>query len=423
MEYDIKKLEKSQIEIKVTVTQDRMPEFENVAAEEISQHIKIKGFRPGKVPRQVIEEQLGKEEIEMRAQEIAIQKTYAEIVVKENLQVIARPTVKIDSEKPLKYTATVVVLPDVTVKDYKSIKVEKEEAKVKDEEVEEVISDLKKKSTTYKEIDRKSKKEDRVEVDFEGFDEDGKSIEGTVSKNHPIILGSNTMIPGFEEALEDLKKGEKKDFDIVFPKDYHKKDFQNKKVKFSIEIKNVEEPIEPELNEEFVEKLTGKKQSVDELKKEIQKSLQEQKEGESKTKQEDKYIEELLKKTKVELPEALIAEEVEFIIKEMMQEISAKGLEFDKFLERSNTTLEELQKKYRPEAEKRLMIRFALQFLIKEEGVQVADDDLAKELERVKTHYPAEQHKKIEEDFNKEDVKAQIANRLLLRKLFEKVLA
>ena len=423
MEYAIKKLEKSQVEFTVTVPEERMKEFEKVASEKISQDVKIKGFRPGKVPQDVLEKHIGRDQIYAHAQEIAIQKTYAEIVVKEKIQVIARPIVKIETDSPLKYTATVAVLPDVELKDYKSIKVEKKETKVTEKDVEGVLDDVKKRGTTYEEVDRESKDGDRVEIDFAGKDEKGKELEGTESKNHPLVIGSNTMIPGFEDALVGLKKDEKKSFDITFPKDYHKKDFQNKKVTFDVEMKMVQAPKAPELNEEFIEKLTGKKQSLDDLKKDIELGLKEQNEMDAKTKQENEYIEELLKRTKVDVPESLIEEEVDFIIQEMMEEISAKGMDFDKFMEKSNTTKEELQKKYRPEGEKRLKIRFALQQIIKEEGITVTDEDVKDELEKIKSQYPDQQHDKIEEDFKKSEIKAQIANRLTLRKLFSKVLA
>ena len=139
-------------------------------------------------------------------------------------------------------------MPELELKDYKSIKVKNEEAKVTKEDMDKVISDIKKQGTTYSDVDRAVKEGDRVEVDFEGFDGD-KAVANTKSENHPVIIGGNSLIPGFEDELIGLKKDEKKEFDITFPKDYHKKDFQNKKMKFKVEIKRVEEPKEGELNE------------------------------------------------------------------------------------------------------------------------------------------------------------------------------
>lgn len=421
MNHEIKKLPKSEVEMTITVPADQMAEYRKKAADDISKDIKVKGFRPGHVPPHILEQYVDQKYIEAHAQEIAIQRAYADVVIKENIQVVSRPKVKIEKDEPLTFTATVAVLPEVEIKDYKSIKIKKEEPKVTDKDVEEVVNDLKRYGTTYKESDQGAKKGDRVEVDFEGFDGD-IAVENTKSKNHPVILGENTLIPGFEDELVGLKKDEKKEFDITFPKDYGKKDFQGKKMKFKVEVKMVEEATIPELNEELIEKATGQKKTVEEFKKELEKNIMARKVEEAKQKRENEYIEELLKKTKVELPEAMIDEEAEYILQEMKDEIGKKGLEFAKFLEQAKTNEDDLRKKYRSEGERRLKIRLGLQHLLKEEDIKVSDEELKAELERVKSFYPAEQHAKIDEDFAGGNLGTSIANRLALRKLFERLL-
>jgi trigger factor len=422
MDYTVKKLPKSEVEIKVTVGAADLEKHYKKAYEDISHEVQIKGFRPGHIPQDVLEKHVDKKHIEEHAKELAMQRTYADIVVKENLQVISRPKVTIEKEEPFIYVAVVAVMPEVEVKDHKSIKVTKKEPKVTEKDVEEVINDLKKYSTVYKDVDREAKKGDRVEIDFEGFDHEGKSVPNTKSQNHPVVIGENSLIPGFEDQLIGLKKDEKKEFDITFPKDYGKKDFQNKKLKFKVELKRVEEGVPPELNEEFVEKVTGKKQSVEDLKKDIEKNIHAKKTQEAKQESENQYIEELLKKTKVEIPDSLIDEEAHYILHEMEDEIAAKGLEFEKFLAQAKTTEEDLIKKYRPEAEKRIKIRLALQHIIKEEKVEVSEEEITAEFEKIKSFYPEKEHAKIEEDYNKGELKPQIKSRLTLRKFFAKVL-
>ncbi|MBD3360231.1 trigger factor, partial [Candidatus Peregrinibacteria bacterium] len=344
-------------------------------------------------------------------------------VIKEKIQVVSRPKIKIEKDEPLTYTATVAVLPNVEVKDYKSIKIPKEEPKVTDKDIKAVIEDLKKYATTNKEVDRPAKKGDRVEVDFEGFDKNGKPIENTKSKNHPVIIGEGSLIPGFEDELIGLKKDEKKEFELKFPKDYAKKDFQNKEVKFKVEIKKVEEPKTPELNEEFIQKMTGKKLSIDEFKKDVENNIKARKKQEAVQKRENKYLEELLKKTNVEIPEALIEEEAQYILQEMKEDIASKGLQFEKFLEHKNTTEEELREKYRPEAEKRIKVRLALRHLIKEENIEATEEEIKQEFEKIKANYPPEEDKKLDKEFESGNLKVQIANKLALQKLFKKVLA
>jgi len=179
---------------------------------------------------------------------------------------------------------------------------EKKDDKEK-KDIEEVMADLKKHGIRYKDVDRTAKKGDRVEVNFSGFDNDEKPIPNTKSQNHPVVLGENSLIPGFEDEIIGLKKGDKKEFDITFPKDYGKKEFQGRKVKFKIELLRVEEGTEPEINEEFIEKMTGKKQSVKDFEEEIGKNIKARKETETERDRENKYVEELLKKVKVEVPE------------------------------------------------------------------------------------------------------------------------
>lgn len=423
MDYTVKKLPKSEIEITVAVTSEDLAKHYQKACEDISKEVRVKGFRPGHIPQNVLEQHVDKKHIEEHAKELAMQRTYADIVVKEKLQVISRPKVKVEKEEPFTYIATVAILPEVEVKDHKSIKVDKKEPKVTEKDIEDVINDLKKYNTIYKDVEREAKKGDRVEVDFEGFDDEGKSVPNTKSQNHPVIIGENTLIPGFEDHLIGLKKDGKKEFDITFPKDYGKKDFQNKKLKFKVEVKRVEEAVQPELNEEFAEKMTGKKQSVEDLKKDIEKNIHAKKTQEAKQARENEYLEELLKKTKVEIPDSLIDEEAHYILHEMEDEIAAKGMEFEKFLAQAKTTEEELTKKYRPEAEKRIKIRLALQHVIKEEKIEVTDEDAKIEFEKVKAYYPKKEHYKIENDYKKGELKSQIKSRLTLRKFFEKVLA
>lgn len=422
MDYKIKNLSKSEVEITIIVPEEKMLDFRKKACEEISKELKIPGFRPGHVPPHVLEQFVEKKHIDAHTQEIAIQSTYAEVVIKEKIQVVSRPKVKIEKENPLTYTATVATLPEVEIKDYKSIKIPKTEAKVEQKDTDAVIEDMKKHGTTYKDTDREAKKGDRVEVDFEGYDDKGKALENTKSQNHPVILGENSLIPGFEDQLIGMKKDEKKEFDITFPKDYGKKDFQNKKVKFKVEIKKIEEAKIPELTDEFIEKMTGRKVSVEEFTKDIEKNILAKKTQEAEKHRENKYIEKLLEKTKMDLPEALIDEESQYILQDMKDEISMKGLEFEKFLEQAKTTEDDLRKKYRPEAEKRIKIRLALQYLIKEEKIEVKDNEIKEEFKKIKSMYPETEHKKIQKEFDTGSLKNQLTNRLALQKVFAKVL-
>lgn len=432
MKYEVKKLPKSTVKLTIEVPVEELKKHKEKAAEDISKDVKIPGFRPGKVPLDVLEKHVDPKHILAHALEIATQYSYAEAVTKEKLKVVSRPKINFTSdttkeEEPLKFEAEVAVLPEVKVKNHKEISVKKEEVKITEKEIEEVIEDLKKHFTEWKDADRPVKKGDRVEADFEGFEPDedgkaGKALENTASKNHPIVMGENVMVPGFEDNLIGLKKDEKKEFELTFPKEYHKKDFQNKKVIFKIEVKRIEEGQAQELNEELIEKITGQKMSIEDFKKDVEKNIKAQKTQKSIQERENKYLEELLKRVEVELPEPLVEEEVDFILQDMQKDLTQKGITFEKFLEQTKTDITKLREKYREEAERRIKIRMALMHVIDEEKVEITDKELEDEVTKMVEYYPEDQRAKAREELTKDDGKFKLKNRLLLKKFFDKVL-
>jgi len=438
------------------------PEMQNhkkKACEDISKDLKIPGFRPGHAPQHIVEQYIDKKHLLAHAYEIAVQYSYAEAVTKEKLQVISHPKIKFISDtteyitegtktdskdstdeakadskasadkKTFKFEAEVAVLPEIKIKDHKSIKVPKEDVKIEAKEIDETVGEMRKYFTKWHDVDREVKKGDRVEIDFEGFDPkekddkgENKPIPNTVSKNHPVIVGENTLVPGFEDELVGMKKTDKKEFTLTFPKEYHKKDFQNKKVLFKVEMKRIEEGEVPELNEELVEKVTGKKMTVEEFKKDIEQNIKAQKEEKAKQLREDKYLSELLKHTEMEVPDALIEQETDFIIEDMQHDMAHRGIQFDKFLEQTKLTVEDLRKKYRDEAEKRIKVRMAITHLITEEKITVEDKEVEDEIKKILGFYPPEEQAKIKAEFESKDEKIRLKNKLLLNKFFDAVL-
>ena len=435
MKYQVKQLPKSTVKITIEVPVEELKKHKEKAAEDISKDVKIDGFRSGKVPLDVLEKHVDKKHIIAHALEIATQYSYAEAVTKGKLKVISRPKINFTSDttkedEPLKFEAEVAVLPEVKVKDYKSIKIPKEEVKVTEKEIGEVVEDLKKHFKEWKDVEREVQKGDRVETDFEGFeppkkgdkDKELKAIPNTASKNHPIMVGENIMVPGFEDALIGMKKDEKKEFEVTFPKEYHNKDFQGKKVLFKAEVKRIEAGEDQDLNEALVEKVTGQKMSVEDFKKDIEKNVKAQKEQKAVQGRETKYLEEILKRAEVEVPEPMVEEELDYIVQDMQQDLMQKGMTLEKFLEQTKMKMEDLRKKYKEEAERRIKTRLALTHIIDAEKVEVTDKELEDEITKMVGFYPEEQREKMREEMTKGDEKFKLKNRILLKKFFDKVL-
>lgn len=416
-------LGKSQVKLRIELEAQEIEAYKLRAAKRLSEQVKIPGFRPGTAGYDVVKLHVGDAAITRQMIDLALPETYSKAVTDEKLPVVSRPQVDIVTEEPLVYEATIALLPEVTVKGYKDIKVESEAAKIEEKDVDNVFDNLRKHYATYTPIDRPVKKGDKVEIDFKGTDTEGKPLEGTESKNHPLVVGDNTLIPGFEENLEGMKVGETKTFAVTFPKDYHAAQFQSKVVNFETTIQKADEAKLPELNDEFVEQVTGEKKTVEELKKEIRDNLETQRKNEGRMRQEDKLLEAILDKTEAEIPEQLIEEEIEYILEDMKADLSEKGITFEQFLKSTKKTQEDLVKENRKEAEKRIKIRLALQYLFKEEGVDVDDKDIEAELDEIVLNYPPEQREAAKLEYKKNtQMMLRIKNRAMLRKLFDKLL-
>ena len=426
MKITVKKLPKSEVKLTISIPEARSVKCLQKATEELSTYVKIPGFRPGHVPVEVLKKHLREGTVEERALELALQETYSEAVTKEKLKVVSRPKINILTHTPLVYEATVAVYPEVSVSGYEQVKIRKNEPVVTEKDLEAALDEIKRKHATYHEVDREAKMGDRLEIDFDGYDEGGAFLEKTKSRNHPIILGSNNLVKGFEEELVGLKKDEKKNFKIKFPHDYFHRPFQGKTVEFRVEVKKVEEVVLPEWTAEFIEQITGAKKEFNEVKELLRKNLFYEKEYEEKLRRENEFIDLILKKTRVELPEILIEEEIDMLIEEFKNEIEGQGATMEAFLEANKKELKDLREPRRKEAEKRLTLRFGLQEVFEQEGsdIQVTPPEINAEIERNINLYPENEHLKVRKEYERDpSLVNRVENRLKMDKLFRKYLS
>lgn len=424
MKVTVEKLPKSEVKLIIEVPAERLEKYMEKAAEQISMHFKIPGFRPGHVPLDVLKQHVNEEGIEAHMLDIALPETYTEAVMKEKLQVVSRPKVEIKTKSPLVYEAVVAVFPEVSVSGYEKISVKKETPKVEAKDVDEVLAGIQKRHTTYKDVEREAKKGDRVEVDFDGFDDGGAPLDNTSSKNHPLVIGDNSLIPGFEDELVGMKKEEKKSFKITFPKDYHHKPFQNKKVEFKVTMNRIEEGTAPVWTPEFIKEVTGEEKSMDEVKKIIEENLAKDKEQAEKVRRENAFLDAIIEHTKLEIPASLIEEEIDMMLEEFKDELSQQlGVTLEQFMEQTKKEMKELRDDRRKEAEKRLTLRFGLQKLFELEKIDVTKDELEKEMEHIINLYPAKEQYKVRKEYKEGSyLKRRLENKMKMDKLFERFL-
>ena len=423
MNISVDKLPKSEVKVTVELSLEETTKLLEKAAAEVSKMVKVPGFRPGTAPLEVLKKHVKEGAIEGHMLDIAIPETYTKAVKDNNLEVVSRPKVKVTSDVPLTYEATVAIYPDVKVSGYDKIKVKIEEEKVSDKDVDAVLDDLQKRHAKYSIVDRVAQKGDRVEIDFEGFDDGGAPLENTQSKHHPVILGDGNMVPGFEDNLEGMKKGEDKEFEVKFPKDYFHKPFQNKKVKFKVHVHEVEEIKLPELNPEFIKQIAGEEKPLEEVKKDIFANLEREREHALKTRREDEYLNKLADLTKVDIPQSLLDEELDGMMEEFQASLEQRGLTLAQYLEQAKKTAEEVRDMRKKEAEKRLKLRFGLQQVFKQEEIDATEEDLNKEIEQIMNLYPDVERSKVETEYKEGSyLRRRLENKVKMEKLFARYL-
>ena len=383
-------------EIKVEIKGEEWAKKIDEAFNKVIKEIKIDGFRPGKAPRDVYEKKYGKSQLVIEAVDLAMEDAYKKALDKFKGSPILQPTVAIDKvdEEGVSYLFTFTTRPEVKIKKYTGLGVTKDTVKITKKDVDQEIEKMRKEYADLKVKDGKIVKGDTAIIDFEGFDGD-KPFEGGKGENYALEIGSNSFIPGFEDALIGLKKGDKKDINLTFPKDYHADDLKGKDVVFKVTINDVKEKVYPELNEEFFLDLglEGVKTKED-LEKTVKESMKEQMEYQAENKYVDELFNALLKEVKVDVPHELIHEEIEHMMKDYEQRLMMQGVTLEQFYKFTNTTEEALKSQMHEEAEKRIKLRFAIDEIIEKENITVTDKKVEKEAEE-----KAKKHNMTKEEF------------------------
>lgn len=386
----IKKLPKSLVQFEMKLNNELLEKWKPQAYKKISQDMKVPGFRPGHIPDDVVEKNHDEAYLQAHIIDAAFPHVYADIIKEYELKVIAPPEVNEKKDNPLVFEVKVAVMPEIKLGDYKKISIPKKKVSVTDKDIDKVIEDIKNRSATYKDIDRKAEKNNRAELDFEGFDTEGKPVENTKSKNHPLILGSNTMIPGFEDHIIGMKKDESKEFTLTFPKDYHQKSFQNKKVTFKTTLHRLEESSLPEIDEAFIEKTVGKKQSIKEFRNSVSQDLEKHMGQEIKTQRENELMTKIISLTELDIPDVMIQEELKYMLDQQKQNLEKQKIQWDHYLKHMNKTEEDLKKEMEPDAHNRIKLRVAFLKIMEEEKIEVSDKDIQEKIESFLVQVPKE---------------------------------
>jgi trigger factor len=391
---EIKNLPKSEIQIKITVAWDNWKKFIDDAAGLFAKEVKVQGFRDGKAPRNLIEQKVGKHAILEEAANLAIKKTYEEVVKEKKLDVIGAPKAKLvtlEEDQDLVYEIVTAVVPVAEIGAWQdkvkktNAKFAKEEIKVEDAEIDKEIEQIANGRVQLVDVDREAKNDDNVMIDFE-VKRGGVPIEHGTSKNHPLVLGRGVFIPGFEENVIGMKAGEEKEFELNFPEDYHDKEIAGKPATFSVKVNLVQERKTPEVSDEFARSL-GKFADLAELKKNVKDGMLEEKQRETKEKRRAEIVEILIDAVKVELPEVLVHEELHKMLGEFDMQLQGMGMNLDVYLEQIKKTKDDLETEWHTQAERRVKAALALEEVAKKEEIQVSNEEVEAEMNKTLQQY------------------------------------
>ncbi len=414
---------KNKKEYKVKIEGETWKDATDKALKEASDKVKIDGFRKGKAPKNMVIKAYGQGNIWLDAANKCIEKAY-EQAIKENedLVIVAPPSVNISSvtDDFVEFTFNFVLKPEVKLGKYKGLKAKKESVKVTDEEVEQNLNHMREHYAEMVTKDGEIKDGDTAIIDFEGF-KDGVAFEGGKGENYSLTIGSNTFIPGFEEQLIGMKKGDEKEIEVTFPSDYHVDDLKNAKATFKIKVHEVKETKLPELNEEFYEDL-GMEGITDEasLKKELKENIKAKKEYEA----ENKYVDELLKEAtdnmEVEIPHEMIHEEIDMMLHQYEENLKMQGLTLQQFYQFTNSDEESLKSQLHGDAEKRVKERLLLEEIMNVEKIEVTDKEANEHVKELAKQYNMSEQEIMQQYVNIENVKYDMKMRKALDVLKEK---
>lgn len=351
--------------------------LQDKAYEKVSKSAKVDGFRPGKAPRDMYEKKYGKQDIMMEAADMAIKHEYERLLTDEKITPVIEPKVNLVKcdEEELEVKFEFVVEPKIELGKYTNLGIKMDKVKVTKEEVENRIKSL---LDEYAEIEVKDgsvEDGDIAVIDFTGF-KDGVEFEGGKGENYSLTIGSKSFIPGFEDAIIGMRKGEEKDIDLTFPEDYMAEELKGKAVVFKVKVNEIKTRVVPKIDKEFFEDLGMEGVTTkEELEHEIKHELEHQKEHEAEHVYEEKCLDKAAENMKCDICEELVMDEVEHMYKEFIERMQMQGISEEMYFQYTKAKKEDITDQMKPEALKRIKYRYLLKEIIKVEKIKVTDKE------------------------------------------------
>ena len=422
MSLQVEKLEHNMAKLTIEVSAEEVEKALQAAYLKERSKISLPGFRKGKVPRQMIEKMYGPEVFYDEAANHMISEAYGKAYDECELEIVSQPKVEVvqlEKGKPFIFTAEVAVKPEVTLGEYKGLKVDKVSTRVTQKEVdEEIEKERERNARTVEVTDRAVQDKDQVTLDFEGF-VDGEAFEGGKGEKYPLTIGSGSFIPGFEDQLVGAEIGKEVEVKVTFPEDYQAENLAGKDAVFKCTVHEIKAKELPELDDEFVSDVSDKSETVDEYKAEVKAKIKERKENEGKQKREDQSVEQAVANAQMDIPEPMIDLQARQMADDFARRIMQQGMSMEQYFQFTGLDEEKMMEEFKPQAEKRIRTRLVLEAVVAAENIEISDERLDEELQKMADAYQMEVDKlkefmgENEKKQMKEDIAVQEAVTLI----------
>ena len=392
MGYQVEDLGKNMVKLTITCAAADFEEACKKAFQKNKDKLNIQGFRKGKAPYAIVTKMYGKSMFYEDAANILIPEAYDEAAKNCGIEIVSRPEIdvtEIGEGKDFVFTATVAKKPEVTLGEYKGVTVDKIEISVSDEEIEEELKKTQEQNAREINIeDRPVQDGDTAVIDYEGFC-DGVAFAGGKGENHPLVIGSHSFIDGFEDQLIGKSIGEECDVNVTFPEQYHAEELAGKPAVFKCKVNAIKAKELPELDDEFASEVS-EFDTLAEYKEDIKKNLTEKKEKEAKTKKEDQAVEKAVANATMEIPEAMIQSTQEQMAEDFAYRLQSQGLKLEQYFQFTGLNKKTFLDQMKPQAEKRINTRLVLEAIVKAENIEVSDEEIEAEIQKMADQYHME---------------------------------
>ena len=429
MSLQVENLEHNMAKLTITVSAEEVEKALQAAYLKQRSKISLPGFRKGKVPRQMIEKMYGPEVFYDEAANHMISEAYGKAYDECELEIASQPTidvVQLEKGKDFIFTAEVAVKPEVKLGEYKGLKVDKVSTRVMQKEVdEEIEKERERNARTVEVTDRAVQDKDIVTLDFEGF-VDGVAFEGGKGENYPLTIGSGAFIPGFEEQLIGAEIDKETEVKVTFPEEYQAKELAGKEAVFKCTVHEIKAKELPELDDEFASEVSEEAETLEDYKAEVKAKIKERKENEGKEKKENQAVEQAVANAEIDLPAPMVDLQAKQMADDFARRIMQQGMSVEQYFQFTGLNEEKMMEELKPQAEKRIRTRLVLEAIVAAENIEVSDERLDEELQKMADMYKME-IEKIKEFMQdaeakqmKDDIAIQKAVDLIVNSTVEK---